>query len=54
MDVLHRSGFRECEVLVAAVQVFPPEIIGCQVLPLKMRTGRTVKNDDLLSKEIKK
>ncbi len=43
-----RPGTGNHQIFVAAVKVFSAEIVGGEVLPLKVRPGRTVKDDDLL------
>jgi hypothetical protein len=52
MNVLHGTGARDHQVLVASVELFSSEVVGGESLPLEMGTGCPVKDDDLFVQNV--
>jgi hypothetical protein len=54
VDALNSGGTGKDEVLIAAVEILPAEIVRTQVLSLEMSPGGTVKDNDFFLQDIEK
>jgi hypothetical protein len=54
VDALNSGGTGKDEVLIAAVEILPTEIVRTQVLSLEMSPGGTVKDNDFFLQDIEK